>query len=68
VVAFVQLIQGARTKPADLMGHLRDQLAPYKRPSEIIVLDTLPATSSGKILKHQLAQSLKAPTGGAAAG
>jgi long-chain acyl-CoA synthetase len=68
VVAFVQLIQGARTKPADLMGHLKDQLAPYKRPSEIIVLDTLPATSSGKILKHQLAQSLKVPTGGAAAG
>jgi long-chain acyl-CoA synthetase len=60
VVAFVQLIQGARTKAPDLMDHIRDQLAPYKRPSEIIVLDALPATSTGKILKHQLAQSLTA--------
>ena len=58
IVAFVQLIQGARTRPADLMDFIRDQLAPYKRPSEIIVLDTLPATSTGKILKAQLAKSL----------
>jgi long-chain acyl-CoA synthetase len=60
VVAFVQLIRGARTTSADLVDHVREQLAPYKRPSEIIVLDALPATSTGKILKHQLAQSLKA--------
>jgi len=58
VVAFVQLIRGARTKAADLTDYIRDQLAPYKRPSEIIVLDALPATSTGKILKAQLAQSL----------
>jgi len=61
VVAFVQLLQGARTKAADLVDYVRDQLAPYKRPSEIVVLDALPATSTGKILKHQLAQSLKVP-------
>jgi acyl-CoA synthetase (AMP-forming)/AMP-acid ligase II len=60
VIAFVQVIKGARTRGADLMDYVRDQLAPYKRPSDIIVLDTLPATSTGKILKHQLAQSLKA--------
>ena len=60
VIAFVQLIRGARSKPTDLMDHARQQLAPYKRPSEIIVLDALPATSTGKILKHELAQSLKA--------
>jgi long-chain acyl-CoA synthetase len=60
VIAFVQVIQGARTKAADLMDYVRDQLAPYKRPSDIIVLDALPATSTGKILKHQLAQSLTA--------
>lgn len=60
VVAFVQLIRGAHTRSADLMDYVRDQLAPYKRPSEIVVLEALPATSTGKILKHQLAQSLKA--------
>jgi acyl-CoA synthetase (AMP-forming)/AMP-acid ligase II len=60
VVAFVQLIQGVRTTAGDLTDYIRDQLAPYKRPSEIIVLNALPASSTGKILKHQLAQSLKA--------
>ena len=35
------------------------QLTSYKRPSEIIVLDALPATSTGKILKHKLAESLR---------
>jgi len=61
VVGFVQLRPGARANPSDLMGFIRF-LTPYKRPSEIIVLDSLPATSSGKILKHVLAESL----GGAA--
>ncbi len=63
VVGFVQLRPGSRAKPADLIGFIRFQLTPYKRPSEIIVLESLPATSSGKILKHVLAESL----GGAAA-
>jgi acyl-CoA synthetase (AMP-forming)/AMP-acid ligase II len=62
VVGFVQLRPGSRAKPADLMVFVQFQLTPYKRPSEIIVLDSLPATSSGKILKHVLAESL----GGAA--
>ena len=58
VVAFVQLMQGARVKPSDLMTFVGPQLTSYKRPSEIIVLDALPATSTGKILKHKLAESL----------
>jgi non-ribosomal peptide synthetase component E (peptide arylation enzyme) len=31
----------------------------YKRPSKIIVFPTLPATSTGKILKHRLAESFR---------
>jgi long-chain acyl-CoA synthetase len=58
VVGFVQLLPGSRTTPADLMAFIRPQLTSYKRPSEIIVLDALPATSTGKILKHKLAESL----------
>jgi acyl-CoA synthetase (AMP-forming)/AMP-acid ligase II len=30
-----------------------------QRPSEIIVLDALPATSTGKILEHKLAECLR---------
>jgi long-chain acyl-CoA synthetase len=60
VVAFVQLLQGSNTRPEDLMAHIAPQLTSYKRPSEIIVLDALPATSTGKILKHKLAETLRA--------
>ena len=60
VVAFVQLLQGSNASPQDLMAHVAPQLTSYKRPSEIIVLETLPATSTGKILKHKLAETLRA--------
>jgi long-chain acyl-CoA synthetase len=59
VVAFVQLIQRSRLTPADLADWIRPQLTAYKRPSEIVVLEALPATSTGKILKHKLAESLR---------
>src|SRR6266436_2890635 len=59
IVAFVQLTQGSPVKPADLMAFINPQLTSYKRPSEIIVLDALPATSTGKILKRKLAESLR---------
>src|SRR5262245_43917660 len=59
VVAFVQLIRGARTTAADLEAFVNPQLTAYKRPTEIIVLEALPATSTGKILKHKLAEQLK---------
>jgi acyl-CoA synthetase (AMP-forming)/AMP-acid ligase II len=59
VVAFVQLLNGSKASPQDLMAHIAPQLTSYKRPSEIIVRDVLPATSTGKILKHKLAESLR---------
>ena len=59
VVAFVQLLHGAPITAVDLMKYIHPQLTSYKRPSEIIVLDALPATSTGKILKHKLAESLR---------
>ena len=60
VLAFVQLLRGSTISPEDLMAHVAPQLTSYKRPSEIIVLDALPATSTGKILKHKLAEALRA--------
>jgi long-chain acyl-CoA synthetase len=56
VVAYVQLVPGSAVTPADLVAHAALLLTPYKRPSEIIVLDALPAASTGKILKHRLAE------------
>ena len=59
VVAFVQLLKGSDVTAADVMAHVAPQLTSYKRPSEIILMDTLPATSTGKLLKHKLAETLR---------
>jgi len=59
VVAFVQLLKGSHATAADVMAHIAPQLTSYKRPSEIILMDTLPATSTGQLLKHKLTESLR---------
>ena len=55
----LQLMQGTTTNSDELMAYVAPQLTSYKRPSEIVVLPALPATSTGKILKHKLAESLR---------
>jgi long-chain acyl-CoA synthetase len=59
IVAFVQLLKGSEANAQDLMAHVAPQLTSYKRPSEIILMEALPATSTGKLLKHRLAESLR---------
>jgi acyl-CoA synthetase (AMP-forming)/AMP-acid ligase II len=59
VIAFVELLPGSTTTSADLMAHAARLMAPYKRPSEIIMVDALPAASTGKILKHRLADAAR---------
>ncbi|MGE8154143.1 class I adenylate-forming enzyme family protein [Pseudomonas vancouverensis] len=54
VVAFLQVAHRDSFDTAALKAFLAERLSPYKRPSHIHLLDSLPATSSGKILKHQL--------------
>jgi long-chain acyl-CoA synthetase len=60
VVAYVQLLPGATATAADLMAHASRHLTAYKRPAEIVLLDALPASSTGKILKHRLASAAAA--------
>jgi long-chain acyl-CoA synthetase len=67
VVAFVQPAPGARLDTASLAAFIAERLAPYKRPSEIVLLDAFPASSTGKILKHKLAE-MAATTGGTGTG
>jgi acyl-CoA synthetase (AMP-forming)/AMP-acid ligase II len=59
VVAFVQLLNGSAVTAQDLMAHIAPQLTSYKRPSEVILMNALPATSTGKLLKHKLAELLR---------
>jgi len=59
IVAFVQLLPGSTVTPSDLMAHTARLLTAYKLPSEIIIVDALPAASTGKILKHRLADAAR---------
>ena len=56
VVAFVQVAPGTTVEPAELMAFAAAQLAPYKRPTEVVVVEHLPAGATGKILKNRLAE------------
>jgi len=54
IVAFVELRPGARLDADVLREHLRERLAPYKRPARIVALAELPTNNNGKILKRVL--------------
>jgi acyl-CoA synthetase (AMP-forming)/AMP-acid ligase II len=56
VVAFVELDPRHHVSGAELQQYLAGQLSPYKCPSEVIIMQTLPAAATGKILKGQLRQ------------
>ncbi|HYP84072.1 class I adenylate-forming enzyme family protein [Variovorax sp.] len=54
IVAFVELTSGAALDRDGLRAWLADQLAPYKRPARIELIDALPTTANGKLLKREL--------------
>nr|WP_255429373.1 class I adenylate-forming enzyme family protein [Ramlibacter albus] len=54
VIAFVELRHGATLDNDLLRAHLREHLAPYKQPSEVMLVREFPMTNSGKILKRKL--------------
>ncbi len=56
LTAFLAGIPQGGTRPGQLRATLRKQLPPYMIPAEFIVLDSLPATSSGKIDRLALSQ------------
>jgi acyl-CoA synthetase (AMP-forming)/AMP-acid ligase II len=62
LAAFVVLADGASATPDALKAHVRENLANYKVPRSITVLDELPRGSTGKIVRREL-QSLVEPDG-----
>jgi len=54
VVAYVEPVPGCSLTPQALTAWLQERLSPYKIPSQIELLEHLPATATGKILKSQL--------------
>ncbi|MFT4286510.1 class I adenylate-forming enzyme family protein [Nocardioides sp.] len=54
VVAAVVPRAGHQVDPEELIAFVRARLAPYKSPRRVRILDQLPTTSSGKILRRVL--------------
>ncbi|NKZ06811.1 benzoate-CoA ligase family protein [Actinomadura latina] len=48
-VAAVVLKEGATAEPAELIGFCRAGLASFKRPREVLIVDKLPTTPTGKL-------------------
>ncbi|GAB2973780.1 long-chain-fatty-acid--CoA ligase [Nocardioides montaniterrae] len=54
VKAFVILNQGATVTSAELVAWGKEQMAAYKYPRIVEIVDSLPMTATGKILKREL--------------
>lgn len=59
VVAFVVINAGAQVDAPALDRHCLERIARFKRPKEYIFLAELPKSSSGKVLKRELARTLE---------
>jgi long-chain acyl-CoA synthetase len=54
VAAYVSLRPGHDVPADDLVDHCRQRLAAYKSPRRVEIIDELPKTLSGKILRREL--------------
>jgi fatty-acyl-CoA synthase len=54
VMAVVVARPGEALDVETLEAHCREQLAGYKRPKRIVIVDALPKNASGKTLKREL--------------
>lgn len=55
ILAFVQPASGANLTTEELRDFAAAKLAPYKQPSRISIMNALPMSPAGKILKSELA-------------
>ena len=56
VVAFVQPLPGSPVTDRELAEHAARHLAPYKRPSQFLLVHAMPLTPTGKVVKDELAK------------
>jgi long-chain acyl-CoA synthetase len=54
VKAFVSLKSGASVTPEELIAHCKQRMAAYKYPRSVVVVEELPKTVTGKILRREL--------------
>ncbi|MGZ4624260.1 MAG: AMP-binding protein, partial [Blastococcus sp.] len=61
VKAFVSLKAGSSATAEELIAHCKERMAAYKYPRQIVIIDELPKTVTGKILRRELRDQ---PAGG----
>jgi long-chain acyl-CoA synthetase len=54
VKAYVSLKAGAQATPQELIAHCKERMAAYKYPRQVEIIDELPKTVTGKILRREL--------------
>jgi long-chain acyl-CoA synthetase len=54
VKAFVSLKVGATVTEEELIAHCKERMAAYKYPRSVVLLEELPKTVTGKILRREL--------------
>jgi acyl-CoA synthetase (AMP-forming)/AMP-acid ligase II len=59
VKAVIVLRQGARVTEDEVIDYCHDRLASYKKPASVEIIDCLPRTAGGKVLKTQLRARFK---------
>ncbi len=57
VKAFVSLKPGTTATEDELIAHCKERMAAYKYPRSVVLLDDLPKTVTGKILRRELRNS-----------
>jgi long-chain acyl-CoA synthetase len=55
VVGFATLHPGSTAGPEELIAHCKERLAAYKYPRRIVIVEELPKSATGKVLKSRLA-------------
>lgn len=58
VVAFVEVAPGARLTAEEVQDRCRQQLARYKVPVDVVLVDELPRNRAGKVLRTELRDRL----------
>ncbi len=62
LVAFAVPAEDQQVDGAELQDHVREHLARYKVPREVVVCDELPRNATGKVLKRELRALLGSDT------
>lgn len=57
-VACVVLEEGQKATPDDILDHLRDRVAKWWLPDEVLFVDSIPKTSTGKFSKKDLRKDI----------